>query len=87
MEIRLQIWEQTWPGPRLINIQLDIDARNHVWGEPILELFDYPLQHESRDWEMKNEQNPVVLLVCSESRRHTLQQFQQLFGEEGSISH
>jgi hypothetical protein len=86
MEIRLQIWEQTWPGPRLINIQLDIDGRNHVWGEPILELFDYPLQHESWDWKMKNEQHPVALLVCSESRRYTLQQFRQLFGEEGSIS-
>ena len=74
VEIRLKIWREALPGPRIIDVCLDVD-----YGE-----CDYESYKASNGGFMfrtvlrANQPPPVVFHVCSESRRESLRILSQI---------
>ncbi|CRG82926.1 hypothetical protein PISL3812_00273 [Talaromyces islandicus] len=87
MEIRLMIWELTWPPPRVIEATYHEDLNAEEFKEltilrPCASLSTF-LKHNIgirilQDKAMEDCPNPVALQVCNESRRHTLRKYTAL---------
>ncbi|KAJ3544645.1 hypothetical protein NM208_g2946 [Fusarium decemcellulare] len=89
-KLRLQIWEHTWPAPRLIRITSSVTHRsNNSWGvkrlQPMWDLAWWLKLDPDRRWPYQpitslppDQEQFVALYVCSESRRHTLKSYRRI---------
>ncbi|RKK79589.1 hypothetical protein BFJ71_g16173 [Fusarium oxysporum] len=80
-EVRLQIWEATWPRPRLIGaetVELDNQSTDDIEDFARLQILgsmeSWLKAGETRQM-LKHDRYPVALSVCAESRRHTMKHF------------
>ncbi|KAM0496907.1 hypothetical protein ACHAP8_007136 [Fusarium lateritium] len=79
-EVRLLIWEATWPGPRLIDAQMGMlfyDNNTYERFSKLQILGSMPnwLDTGETGQVLKHDRYPVALSVCAESRTHTLKHF------------
>jgi hypothetical protein len=88
-ELRLIVWTNTWPAPRMIEAAICEDKTVHNEYEDVAILrFAGPLStllHDKNFGSRVVEQNPLVhcrppvsLYICQESRIHTLSQYRRI---------
>jgi hypothetical protein len=85
MELRLLIWEFTWPPPWIIEA-INYEDRNaeefrelailRIWGSLLKCLSRTSLTR--KDEPLEDYQHPIALWVCNESRQHTLRRYTAL---------
>ncbi|PMD19551.1 hypothetical protein NA56DRAFT_204192 [Hyaloscypha hepaticicola] len=90
IELRERIWQHTWPGPRLIEVGShdcsvtgSEDNLNRCFFLRILGLFSVRTSIHTQQEEIPQQWfSPVALLVCHESRRHTLRHYRLIENPE-----
>ncbi|KAK2470567.1 hypothetical protein H9L39_17863 [Fusarium oxysporum f. sp. albedinis] len=80
-EVRLLIWEATWPRPRLIGVEaveLDDESTDDIEDFARLQILgsmeSWLKAGETRQM-LKHDRYPIALPVCAESRKHTMKHF------------
>jgi hypothetical protein len=83
-EVRLMIWEYTWPPPRLIDLAIKDPLAfpdQHIWPPELGSLQFYPDPIHISEGLVRYgfggsfDRNPIALNLCRESREHTLMQY------------
>ncbi|KAM5353279.1 hypothetical protein ACJZ2D_016824 [Fusarium nematophilum] len=74
-EVRLLVWEATWPGPRLIGFKtagIDDESTDEIEDYARLEVLCGIASMPS--W-LPEDRYPIALSICAESRKHTMKHF------------
>ncbi|KAM5353278.1 hypothetical protein ACJZ2D_016823 [Fusarium nematophilum] len=80
-EVRLLVWEATWPGPRLIGIdavKLNDQSTDEIEDDARLQILCSMaswLEGGASKQLPDEDRHPIALSICAESRKHTMKHF------------